>query len=93
MAHELGHNLGMSHDFIDPISSPKTIRYDSNGNSCTDHNGVMDYYVVVTQLTNCSVEAFTDLYNYYLSNGGFCLELMSATGTRPSNNLILIFVI
>ncbi len=40
MAHELGHNLGMNHDFL---SSPSDPRYDSQGRICTGINGVMDY--------------------------------------------------
>ena len=64
----------MPHDFIDPFSSPKTIRRDAAGASCTDANGVMDYYVTVTKWSMCSVEAFTTYYNQVISQlGSFCL--------------------
>jgi hypothetical protein len=41
MAHEVGHNTGMNHDFN---GSPGNNRYDSYGRSCTNLGGVMDYY-------------------------------------------------
>lgn len=76
MAHELGHNLGMPHDFMDPYQSPKIIRRDSRGLSCTDNNGVMDYYVTVQKWTTCSVEKFTEHYNNVLNRDGkFCLPV------------------
>ena len=76
MAHELGHNLGMYHDFLEPFSTPKTMYQDSNGINCTNVNGVMDYYVTVLRWTTCSVEKFTQHYNnviYYY--GKFCMPL------------------
>ncbi len=76
MAHELGHNLGMHHDFIDPYTDPKTIYRDANGNTCTDVNGVMDYFVTVQKWTTCSVEKFTEHYNDVVSSTGkFCMPL------------------
>ena len=72
----------MQHDFIDPFTSPKTIRRDATGVSCTDANGVMDYYVTVTKWSKCSVEAFTEHYNSVISQlGSFCLPQI--TGTTP----------
>ena len=80
--HEAGHNLGMPHDFIDPFASPKTIRRDAAGVTCTDANGVMDYYVTVTKWSKCSVEAFTAYYNQIISQyGSYCLPQI--TGTTP----------
>ena len=46
IAHELGHNLNMQHDFINPFSNPKTDRFHPDGTKCTDDNGIMDYFVV-----------------------------------------------
>ena len=41
----MGHNLNMRHDFIDP--TPGTTRTcDTDGSSCTDIGGVMDYFGV-----------------------------------------------
>ena len=66
----------MYHDFIDPYTNPKTIFRDANGVSCTDSNGVMDYFVTVQKWTTCSVERFTQHYNDIVSlTGSFCLAL------------------
>ncbi len=46
MAHEVGHNTGMLHDFE---GQPVNPRYDSLGNSCTNIGGVMDYRSPVTR--------------------------------------------
>ena len=55
LAHEVGHNLGMQHDFDGAPGNP---RYDSVGNLCTGIGGVMDYYGEVFQWSTCSVEDF-----------------------------------
>jgi len=66
VAHEIGHNMNMSHDFA---GQPGATRYDSNGNTCSGVGGVMDYYAVVNKWSTCSVEDFTALVN----RPGFCL--------------------
>jgi hypothetical protein len=75
LAHELGHNLEMPHDFIDPYADPKSIRYDSKGNSCTNVNGIMDYSATPEKWTTCSVEKFTNFYNNIIARQGrFCMN-------------------
>jgi len=93
MAHELGHNLGMNHDFLDPYTNPKTPYLDSNGVSCTDSNGVMDYYVTVQKWTTCSVERFTSHFNKVISeNGIFCMPTIGATNETPGNCYSNVFI-
>jgi hypothetical protein len=83
MAHELGHNLGMNHDFIDPYTTPKNIRRNSAGNTCTDVNGVMDYYVIIQKWTTCSNEKLTAYYNNVVSAiGKYCLAVNAKVGKK-----------
>ena len=65
LAHELGHALGMEHDFDGDIS-------------CHDINGLMDYgeRKDVDKFTTCSRQDFRDFYNrmFQFYNGHFCLD-------------------
>jgi hypothetical protein len=46
LAHEIGHNLNMKHDFeVDPVTGVTKPRYDRSGNTCRLIGGVMDYAV------------------------------------------------
>ena len=46
LAHEIGHNLNMDHDFFVDFNSGQLIpRYDRNGNNCKGIGGIMDYAV------------------------------------------------
>merc|ERR1711971_370626 len=73
IAHEMGHNLGMRHDF-DP--NPGDDRFcTTDGSSCTDDGGVMDYFQPVTnKWTCCSNADFKIVYDNWQP---FCLEACS----------------
>ena len=72
-AHELGHALGMEHDFNQDGSD----RFDRQNVKCTDINGVMDYGSVssVNKWSTCSKQDYRDYYNRALQtyNNDFCL--------------------
>ena len=45
LAHEIGHNLNMRHDFLSISGTNKVPRIcPTDDSSCTDINGIMDYY-------------------------------------------------
>ena len=74
LAHEMGHALGMYHDFGSGGTSD--IKYDSNGNACTRINGLMDYgsRSRVDKFTTCSREDFAAWYTRVMGTyGSFCL--------------------
>ena len=74
MAHEIGHNLGMEHDFNDDY--PEEHRLDSKKRPCSGVGGVMDYYNEKTCWSTCSVEDFKAYVN---SMEKFCLEPIVGT--------------
>ena len=74
MAHELGHNLGMSHDFDSKHGGP--------GNSCdsgTYGNHIMSYGSLnaMSKWSTCSRSDFQALYWYRKNN--WCMEGKTAT--------------
>ena len=74
LAHEVGHALGMQHDFGSGGTSD--VRYDSQGNRCTGINGLMDYGArsSVDKFSSCSKEDFRTWYNQVVQTyGSFCL--------------------
>ena len=73
LAHELGHALGLYHDF----QSSGADRITRDGTPCTNLNGLMDYgsRSSVDKFSACSKQDFRDFYNQMLQfyNGVFCL--------------------
>ena len=60
IAHELGHILGLSHDFTKPKMKQ---RFNSKGGNCTKIGGIMDYEGNKNKWSNCSNEDFQKTYH------------------------------
>ena len=77
VVHELGHNLGMGHDFLDEVVFPATsnVIKASNGKVCTNVGGFMDYGQNPNQWSACSREDFINYWDeIYAQKGQFCLD-------------------
>jgi hypothetical protein len=81
VAHMVGHNLGMKHDFGDTVNP---IRRDSLGRSCTAIGGIMDYRTPQLWST-CSVEDFNAYHDDIVrTRGQFCLATDGTTTTAAT---------
>ena len=81
LAHEVGHALGLRHDYtsgnsLGRASTGVSIRYDTQGKSCHSINATMDNGALsqVDKFSTCSREDFREFYNDMVNeHGSFCL--------------------
>ena len=78
LAHEIGHNAGMKHDFE---LSRRNNRYDSLGKRCTDIGSIMDYFQTRTKWSTCSNEDFQESYHGCLEPKGKVVVKENENGT------------
>ena len=64
VAHEVGHNMGMLHDFDEA--------HGGDGGAC-DGTGIMSYGTVPQKWSTCSKNDFEAHYNQIVNWGGWCL--------------------
>ena len=79
LAHEIGHALGMKHDFV-KNGDKYEFRFDTQGRPCTGIRGIMDYgnKRIKNKFSSCSKEDFREWYDYCVAAyGSFCLACKS----------------
>merc|ERR1711936_457066 len=79
IAHEIGHNLGMYHDFGNGGTSDT--KYSASGELCTGVGGYMDYQSNPNRWSQCSVEDFTTYVN---SVNPWCLDELNDVATTTT---------
>jgi len=79
MVHEIGHSLGLAHDFL-VANQQEVIRRSSSGDVCTDDGGIMDYNQEYSRWSPCSTQ---DFKSYYYSLKSFCLLEIGELPTTP----------
>jgi len=100
--HEIGHNLGMGHDFDTPkrcrdceghcpgCAPSDNPRHSSTGQPCTSIGGYMDYVPNPNRWSACSVEDLTRYYNKVrpLRYEKCMTKLSTSEPTNPTNPTI-----